>query len=375
MQEQETKGSRISLLQLVSIIIGGLVALVLGWLYFLYPTVTVEVSPVVEKREEQLVIEAALAGEQIDREHKLLPLHEFEVTLTDEMVIETTGVELVGTSRARGRVRFINENKEAVNIAAGTRLISDSEVIYETTGDLEIPALKVDYLMEVPVGMKAGQKEIEVIAVKPGTVGNTATGNLRQLVEPKDRVYVINPEPIIGGEDHHQSLVTEADYQRARKELEEKLQNRLLQKIYQELGGNFRIINEKIDCSEIDYSFDREIGEAVGEVLATGTLVASGYLIRNSELGRLVARIYREQLSEGYNLLDTGITIREVTLEEKFPGVYNVLLNLKAPVYPDIIPVNLARELAGKNREHARELLTEHQDIATYSIGGEGGAL
>ena len=66
--------------------------------------------------------------------------------------------------------------------------------------------------------------------------------------------------------------------------------------------------------------------------------------------------------------MSSGINISGVTLEENSNGLYNIKIESKAPVIPDLKLEQLSNKLAGLKIKAARELLTEDNNIKDFSI-------
>lgn|GEM_PF-1310984 len=361
--------SRFLSMLLIMVILG------LAYLYFLYPTATIEIRPIMRELNDQLQISGSPAINSIDWENNILPLHLTEMEITGEDEIKTTGIKLVGHTPARGIVKFINEAPEAVKIPAGTIVRTEDGTGFKTLKEITVPGLEVDYLMDVPVGMKAGQAEVEVEALVKGSKGNVSIGRVRFLEKDIDKVHVVNPEPIRGGEDKRISIVSEDDLKRARESLEERLKTKLITEFYQKMGGNYRIIEEELVYKNLDISVNHQVGDVADTIKVQGTLTASGQLIKNSELDRLVTNLYQRKLPEGYQLMNTGININNIVLEEKDTNLYNIELELQAPVIPEIDCDYLARQLMGMDVNEARRVLEERTDIKDFYINSRSETL
>lgn len=349
--------------------------LVMAYLYFLYPTATVEIKPVVKQAKEQLVLYGSTSINQIDWENHVLPLHKIEVDITCTDEVKTTGAKLIGETKATGVIKFINEGKKEVTIPAGTIVETGDGIKFRTVKELVVPKLEVDYLMDLPVGMRAGQAEVKIEALQKGSGSNVSTGRIKKLTKELENIYVINPEPTRGGRDKRIPIVTEEDKERLKKNLEEKLRSRLITKLYQEMGGNYRIIEEEINFSNPEISFDHQIGEVADILQASGSLTASGYLVRNNELDRLVTTIFQDHLQENLQLLSSGIYIEELKLAEKERGLYNIELELLAPVIPKIDSAALIKKLQGRDIKSASKFLQGRSDIEEYRIETRGNSL
>ncbi len=356
-------------------LVGIILIFFLAWVYFYYPTATITIRPEVVYQNEQITVTGALNLQKINWQENIIPLHRFEVTITDNYEIETSGRKVTGVKAATGTVKFISERKEAVSITAGTTLETGDGIRFKTLENVDIPGLKVDYLMEVPVGMKAGQAEVKIEAINKGETGNVGTGQIRNIQNELDRIYVINPEPTYGGLNEERPVVSKDDLEIVRNNLDEQMKSKLLNKIYQKLGGNYRLIEDEIKYSVVKYSFNHEPGDVASSVVGTATLNASGFLVRNNELDRIVTRMVTQKLQDKGRLLSTGVDVQEIKLEDKGNNLYNIIMKLVTPVVPEIATSDIARKLAGNGIDAAREILSATTNIKDFEIETESEVL
>lgn len=360
---------------ILPVVLALLVTAGLGWFYFFYPTAVVEITPESDTVEEELELSANPALDNLDREQGILPLREFEVTLTDEDTVRTTGENFTGVTRAAGKVRFVNEREDSVVISAGTELKNTDGVVFETAEDVEVPGQEVEYLMDVAVGKQSGQAEAEIQAVEKGSDGNVATGTIKQLEEELQGISVINPEPTRGGEDKEITVISDYDIQRLEQSLEEKVRSGLMSRIYSRLGGNYQIIEDDISYSEIEYDIEEDSGEQAEEVSGTATLVASGFLVPVEDLNTLTYEKLRKVAGDNYSLRGREFSIEEIGLAEADNELYNIIMNVEVPVIRNINVGDLSSSLAGLDIEEARDYLEEREDIRDYKLRGEGPVL
>ena len=347
-----------------------LMLLILGmaYFYFLYPTAEVEITPVIREESQQLELVGSTSISSIDWDSNTLPLHQISIDLIDQQELKTSGARLIGEIKARGIVKFINERQEEVKIPAGTIVMTNAGNKFRTSEDLLIPSLQIDYLMDVPVGMKAGQGEVAIEALTKGTVGNINTGRIKQLEKKLEQIHVINPEPTRGGRDKRLSVVTADDITRLKKTINNQLRSGLITKLYQRLGGNYRIIEQGIEFSEPEITFSHQVGETAEVLKATASLTASGYVIRNNELDRLSTKKIREALPVDLQLASSGINISTILLEEMTANLYNIKMEVLTPLIPKIDTGSIIKQIQGMEITSARKMLEEREDIESYRI-------
>ncbi|MFW5787267.1 MAG: baseplate J/gp47 family protein [Halanaerobiales bacterium] len=348
------------------IFLGMTISLIITGAYFLYPTVTVEIEPVVEIFREELLFEGSLAS----KPEEGLKLQEFEVVVNDKAMVDTTGRESTGIEAARGKVKFINESKNEVSIPSKTILSTEENIKFKTLNSVSVPPLQVDYFMDVPVGMKAGQAETEIEAVQKGTIGNVDTGEIIKGVE-KEGVYVINSSPTRGGKDEETPVVLESDIKKLKKSLEDIIQNRLIAKVYQELGGDYRIIEEELKFDEMGYELNAEIGEAKKVLEGEGSLKAYGLMLKNDEINKILKEKLEKKREEKFEILDSKIDSSGIKLEKKGDKLYNIKIELKTAGFPSINDNKIAKKISGMSMNKVIDLLNADSNIENFKISGQ----
>lgn len=348
-----------------------LLILVMAYFYFLYPTAIIEIRPVVKEMNYQFKIAGSTSLNSIDWDDKRLPIHQTEVEITGEDEIETTGVKLLGETKSSGIVKIINERSEDVKIPDGTLLSTSDGKKYQTLEELVVPKLTVDYLMDVAVGMKAGMGEVRIEALEKGSNGNVGIGRINAFVNKLEDIHVINPEPTSSGKDKRIPFVTEDDIDNLKSSIKEELESKLVTRMYKKLGGNYYIIEEGLSYSEPEIKFNHQAGDEADILKATASLTASGYLIRNNELDRLATKIIQNKLENNMQLMNSGVNITKLKLEDSGQGMYNITIGLLVPVIPAIDTDNLADSLIGMDIAAARDFLEHYSNINDFNIKTE----
>lgn len=146
-----------------------------------------------------------------DFEAGLVPAVAVPIPLTIQRTFPATGVERVA-SPATGEVVFSSaETFQA--IAAGTRVMTPSEIEFQTTERVTLAA--------PGPGESEGSVSAPVIAVDAGADGNVDAGEISVVPSLEDQgISVTNPTPTTGGRQEESPRVTAADYNGAVADIE-----------------------------------------------------------------------------------------------------------------------------------------------------------
>ena len=368
--EKKVKNQRGFTKRKISLFLLVLLIIALTAYYYLYPVVMIEIEPVLITNNEEVEVKGSLEEEEILWNEKIIPLHKFEIDFNDEGTISTTGIKRIGVKEAEGLVKIINENKKEVIIPQDTIVMTNTGLKYKITKTVKIPPYKIDYLMDVPVSMQAGQGEVRVEAIEKGENYNVETGQINKFLNKRENVYVVNTTPVTGGRDEEVKIVSQKDLKNLKEELTQKMKREIINNIYQKMGGNYRIIDQEISFLDINFDVEGKEGEIKESISAKAKLKAYGYLIRNSELEKMTNQIVKEKFKKNYNILDSGINIREVELEKIEEKLYNIKMKLQLVAVPEINKRNLAKRLKGKSIANAVDILHSEKNINEFSIKG-----
>ncbi len=339
-----------------------------SYLYLQSNQVAIEVEPVVEYKFVKMTINGRTDIESLNREKIEIPLQNFSIQ--EEAIINknTTGQQVVGISYARGNVKIINHGDKDISLPVGTRILAEDGTAYLTVKEVEVPAKEINYFMDLTVGSQAGQAEVPVRAENKGSQGNLAPGKIKKFLPAKGNLSVINPAAISGGKDDVKNIVSKEDQSEAVEELKNKLKDQLLARAYQKLGGNYRFVEKDLVYQNYNYQFSKSVGEYASEYRISGSMELRGQLIRHNDLDRLVTYLAYQKYNQANKQVMPGINIESMQLAKSSDNSYNVILELVIPVLDEIDRFKLTYQLAGKVIKEAEDILSSHQEVATFSI-------
>lgn len=338
---------------------------VMGYLLF-FPLLIVEIVPRGEFVEEDFEFIAVLSGTETGED--LLPLHNFRLSLADEITVPVLGRKEVGVDRAVGSVLLINETDRPVKVPAGTRVMTEGGIQFRILADVTVPPVEVKEVMGIAVGMENGQARAEIQAVNPGKAGNVEPGAITSFTGEDFPLQIINPEPTYGGETRETAMVTPEDISRARDELIGKLKESIIRKVYQELGSDYRIFPDKIKYIPKEINCLQAVGTRETSLQAEGTLEARGIIVRHHDLNKFLRQAFLPKLQEGLVFSLENMNIKNLKLQEIEENKYKLTTRLITKVYRDLDPGQIARALCGKSLEEARRWLEKNKDIQSFEI-------
>lgn len=222
--------------------------------------------------------------------------------------IATSGQKDIPSSRATGKVVFVNQLSQPIKILQGTAVRTSAfgtAIRFVTMAEAEVP------------GEFGAQVEVPIEAVDAGVGGNVAA-NLINEVEGVAAlaVRVSNPQPTSGGGVRQVLAVTQADRDRLRAALLQQLGQRALAQLQSKLGEQEYIPPESLAVAEVlDETFDRFVGEEASSLGLQMSARVTALKVGMQDANALVYAAMAAKTPPGHELIPNGLSFqRQETL-------------------------------------------------------------
>lgn len=334
--------------------------------------VLIEITPARKVYTQEMVFSGDFQTTTLSLEEGILPM--MRIPFSKERVLEfsATGERMVGISKARGRVRFINEEEESRFIPSGTLIWSNGGVEFFTLHDLHIPGVDLEYLFDMVVERRAGWAEVEIEAREKGESGNLPAGEIREWSRGEWDLYVINPEPISGGRDQAITVVTKEDLEKGRERVEDSLLQLVKRRIQEEVRDEHLVVRDIQEEGFFEISSDKKVGEEGSLFSLTGRMEGEIIYLKKEDLEYLVAKSFSNGLSSGFKPSEDPLKIQDVYMQGSRENGYSIHLSIAGEVVAVIDREELERTFKGVSRELARETLRSMPEVEQFRItGGE----
>ena len=236
-----------------------------------------------------------------------IPAHEKRVIVEGTQTVGVTGEGAIPQSKARGLVNFRNLTQQAVTIPAGTvvRTADSSAVRFATTRGGEVKA-GVGEVVELPIEAiesgRSGNVEAERIIVVEGRLGLSLT--------------VTNPEPVTGGKEMPSVQASDADRERAKDQLMEKLEREARTRFTQELTSGDVPFEDTFAVSQIlSEVYDPPAGAAGTKLTLTMQAEFLALYASASDLSELASLALNASVPSGFRSADAAevLSLKPVT--------------------------------------------------------------
>ncbi len=276
-----------------------------------------------------------------------IPARRVGVEVENHAEIETTGTANVAAGIATGEVMFTSLLAQDYTVPAGTVVRTSSTsypIRFQTTADVAVPA--------------NGQATAPIEALEKGT-GNVGAYQINQVEGVSaSAVRVINPAPTRGAEPEEVPVVSQADYDRVREQLTE----RLLDQAYGELATLLEptefLPRQSLRIEAVPKkAYTHFIGEQADKVGLNMRLLVSGQAVDVDNAEGLAYTALARQLPPGYALVDTDFELGEVAEEDIGAGWFTFFVTARGYAAAALNTEKAIGFIQGKPVDEARQQL------------------
>ena len=232
-----------------------------------------------------------------------IPAREMRVILEGTESVTVTGQGITPQSQSRGVVAFRNLTQQAVTIPAGTVVRTVDNIRFATTRAGEVEP-GVDQTLDLPVEAvesgRAGNVGAETIVIVEGRLGLSLS--------------VHNPEPLAGGRETPSVQASDADRERAKEQLLEKLEREARAQLADELETGDVLFEDTFAVSQIlSEVYDPPAGAAGTKLTLTMQVEFLTLYASASDLTQLASLALNASLPSGFAAASEALALKPVT--------------------------------------------------------------
>ncbi len=332
-----------------------LAALFVGMLYALaliVPAATVRILPAVEP----IRVTASLRAVQdagLDVEAGIVPAQVLSVQVAGNARTQTTGRRAEPTTKARGRVTFINRTSRDILVPTGT-------VVATATGNNVQFATTADFVLA-----PNGRAPVLVEAVLPGPSGNVRAGTITRVEGPLSlSLLVANQDNFAGGTTAQVGVVTEEDKVRLQEQLFEELKLQAQERFRQRVASDRLVPPESINYLALSPAFTPFVGEVAEELFLSMSVQAVGLSVDQAAANQAALAQLQAAMPPGTRLIADRIryTLGTATVEDE--RTVRLTVTAEGALLRGIDTAAVRRAILGLAPDQAAELLTTEFELA-----------
>jgi hypothetical protein len=330
-------------------------AILAGSAYFVVPSGMITLVPAGSEFSTIVPVSVDPDVEGVDHTTRVIPARQLGVYVAGYAEIETTGTMSLVAGRATGVVLFTNLLVQNYTVPAGTVVRTSSTsypIRFRTTAAATVPA--------------GGQATAPIEALSEG-IGNVGAFQINRVEGvAASAVRVINPEPTRGAEARDARVVTQADYDRLRRQLMRQLLDQAYTGELSELLEPTEILlRQSLRVEAVPKeSYNRFVTEQADTVGLEMQLLVSGLAVDVDNAEAVAYVDLSRRLPPGYALVDAHFELGEVAEEDIGPGRFTFFVTASGYAAIGLNTDTAVDLVRGKPIAYAREQLLSKFPLA-----------
>lgn len=351
--------------KLVFIILGAILLLgLLIWAIFFAPRATVIISAKTTSSAINIPVTVS-SSKPTSFEEAVLKADTQKQTEKKSVDFTATGKKDAG-KKATGTVQFSRQALDAVTVPAGTRLATSGGLVFVTDQAVTIPASSTAPPSCFPTACP-GTATVAVTAAENGSKYNAAEGELSGAPSGASASLT---GPTSGGVTKMVTVVSQADVQKAKKEIADESTDEVRKSLASKFKNNEAVLTESF---AIDYG-DVQVSPAVGEEADTATLTSqvtySLLGVNRAELSGFLDGYMKKELEsrDDQRVYDNGskkAVFEDVTSDDK---TVKGTLVATAHIGPKIEDSQIKNEVKGKRYGEVQQSLEAIQGVDNVDV-------
>jgi hypothetical protein len=335
---------------------GGVLAMLILVLAFV-PSASIRIKPSVRAQSITLPISA---GPDVTRVYLSgnIPARKLSVIIEQSETIKATGKADVPDQKAHGTARFTNLTAAAITIPAGTivQTISKPAVRFETQRDAKLTS-GFGQTVDVPVR-----------AIMPGIESNLPANTLVAIEgDLGTNVTVANSDPLNGGTVGSRAAPSDADRDRLRASLLEKMKASAKDRIQKNLQDGDLLFPATIQIARtVEERFSPPQGGTGAQLSLTLRLEFQAFYASADDLNELARGVLDAAALPGYTPVTDSIVIEPASALFSGPtGATNFQLSATRQMQAAIDPARIVWSARGRKSQLAAQALMEEFQLST----------
>lgn len=340
-------------------IIAILAIVVLGFLYYFLPKVTITVGVIPQVITKEKAITISSTATVVDGEKFIVPGKKQEKSISGEKTIPVSGKKKIGDP-ARGTVTVYNKTTATKLLKKGT-IIDYKSLAFTLDNDVSVASAS-----ESIGSITFGTTTAVVTAQDIGEEGNVGA-NTEFSVKGYDTSVLIarNGQAFTGGKSRDATVVSRADYDALIKALTDELVVKAKEDLSQEVTGGEKLIEQTIKTTVANKSFTEELDQEAKELHGKATITVAGISYKEEDIKTLLLTLASVDIQSGYIMNEGRTTITVVNPVLKKDGSISALASMRLVAIPKIDVNDMRKSLVGKSFVSAQTLLKQIQGVGS----------
>ncbi len=336
----------------------GMMILLSSLLLLLVPSAHITLVPRQQPIDTTLTIVVDSGSQEVNFFDRIIPAEVENIAVQANQGIATTGFKDVPATRATGEVLFLNVSGQPSEVPVNTIVSTSSgtPIRFRTTQPVSVPG-ELNARVSAPIE-----------AVNPGPSGNVQPLQINMLEgAAANTLRVLNENPLEGGDVQQQAVVTAEDKTTLLDQLRQLLLSQGLSQLEQSLqagdaagASSERFIVLGTAAIEITAETYSASVDDPSQVLNLDLRArVSGISASHDDIERLARRAVREQVPEGYQMLEDGFRFVVGDGQRNEAGFWTVPVRAEGVASAELSGDQIRSLVRGRPLDEAKGALTQ----------------
>ena len=351
------------------VLAGGLTG---GYLYL--PKVIITISPKLELKSVEMELKGVTDLSNPDFANFSIPVKLVDVENEVTQTFDATGAKSDSSIKARGTITIYNEFSSSPQpLVATTRFLSESGKIFRLEKSVIVPGTT-----QVGSEIKPGVIEAQVIADEAGESFNieatkfSIPGFKGSGNDKYNKIYAKSSKPMIGGGSSGENVksISASDISSAKTKISAALMDGLKQKIKNDNGEDYFVLDEATNFGDIVYSQSAPEGTKADNFNLTGKGKASVFIFKKTHLEDLaISKLVSSMGVKETQLQKDALTFEFGKADVDFvKGTILIRVNVKAKIMPDLDIEGIRKDILGKTEDEFKAYMSRIKGIDNIYI-------
>lgn len=362
-------GDKIFSFKFLSVFIGAGLLMGALALFLILPKVEISIRPKTDMLISELKVVADKGIVKVDEAVNKIPAQTLRLEKQATKEFLATGQKDLN-EKAKGVITIYNEfSSQAQTLVATTRFVSKDNIIFRLTKTVVVPGVKVENGQTVP-----GSIDADVAADQAGEKGNIAAGRFTIpgfAGSPKfEKFYGIATRAMAGGAEGKSTVVAQADFDNAKKELWNQLQTDLVRDIQDQIPAGLKLLGGAMKQDIIQTVSSAAVGEKADKFTLTIKGSAAALLFDENDLSALasLSAALAQKGGGAQDAVDKKATEeREISYDSLQADFTKGQISFKAKISQKLVwvidAVKIKNLIIGRSAEEIKNIFAQHQEI------------
>jgi hypothetical protein len=260
-----------------------------------------------------------------------------EVEVTGQKTKSTTGTKTVG-DRAKGSVKIQNGTAFPINLAAGTVLLSSSDLRFTVSQSASVSGALTP--------TSPGTATVEITASNIGSEYNLAKDEVFKVGNyPKAEVDAVSSSDFTGGSSRQISAVSEDDIEDITNELTDELVTEAKKKLTEKIATDEVLLDSLITTEVVEEDLSNKLGDEATNLKLSLNIKAMGQVVAKKDLTAITSKVLEGKVPTGFVVRDDQIVYK---FEKNEEDDEKINLDMAVNLLPIVDPTEVAKKIVGR---------------------------